>query len=75
MHGREACVVGACVVGGGVCGRVACMAGGEGHPWQEKRQLQRAVRILLECILVLILLSVSEFKTAFLVMMEIVSIF
>ena len=30
--------------GGGVCGRGACMAGG--HAWQEKRQLQRAVRIL-----------------------------
>ena len=24
----------------------------KGHAWQEKRQLQRAVRILLECILV-----------------------
>ena len=49
MHGR------------GVCGRLTCMAGGHvwqgvcmsgGHAWQEKWQLQRAVRILLECILV-----------------------
>ena len=48
---------GMCVVGGmrggevqGVCGRGACVAGG--HAWQERRPLQRVVRILLECILV-----------------------
>ena len=41
MHGG-----GACMVGGG-----SCMAGG--HAWQEQWQLQRAARILLECILVL----------------------
>ena len=51
MRGRRVCMA-----GGGVHGRGAylvgvCMAGG--HVWQEKRQLQRAVRILLECILVL----------------------
>ena len=40
MRGR----VGACMAGGGVCGR--------GHTWQERRPLQRTVRILLECILV-----------------------
>ena len=50
-----------CVARGDVHGRVwlwlgACMAGrhtwqGGGRAWQEKRQLQWAVRILLECIL------------------------
>ena len=42
-HGRGACVTGG-MRGGGVC-----MAGGA---WQERRLLQRMVRILLECILV-----------------------
>ena len=35
---------------GGMHGGRACMVGG--HAWQEKRQLQWAIRILLECILV-----------------------
>ena len=41
--------------GGGMCGRVASMArrgGGGFAAWQERRPLQRTVRILLECILV-----------------------
>ena len=55
MAGGHACQGGACMAGW------ACMAGGMcggGHAWQwgaggrKKRQLQRAVRILLECILV-----------------------
>ena len=53
MHG------GVCMVGG-MDGKWVCMAGGvwhgdmhgRGHAWQESRLLQRAVRILLECILV-----------------------
>ena len=49
MRGRGggACMArgGACMAGGVVCGR--------GHAWQERRLLQRTVRILLECILVL----------------------
>ena len=36
--------------GGGGVWQGACMGGG--HVWQEKWQLQRVVRILLECILV-----------------------
>ena len=50
---------GACMAGG-VCGRRYAWQGGMcggGHAWQEKRQLQRTVCILLECILVLTLLS------------------
>ena len=49
MHGRGMCMAGGmhgtgmCVTGG-MCGR--------GHTWQERWPLQRAVRILLECILV-----------------------
>ena len=43
---KWACMAG----GGGMCGGGTCVAVGRG--WQEKRQLQRAVRILLECILV-----------------------
>ena len=46
--------------GGGMCGKGyawqgKCMAGGvhgRGCAWQERRPLQRTVRILLECILV-----------------------
>ena len=41
--GGHVCLVGGCVAGG--------MHGG-GHAWQERWSLQRAVRILLECILV-----------------------
>ena len=42
---------------GAMCGRgcawqEACVAGG--HAWQERWPLQQAVRILLECILVLL---------------------
>ena len=41
--------------GGAMHGGKACMAGGAfmagGRAWQERRPLQRAVRILLECIL------------------------
>ena len=44
MHGKGACVVGECAWQG------ACVT--QGHAWQERRPLQRAVRILLECILV-----------------------
>ena len=54
-----ACVVGACVVGACVAGGMSdsgvCVVGW-GQVWQEKRQLQRAVRILLECILVIIII-------------------
>ena len=64
VYGRGACVVGgmhgrgACVVGG-MHGRGACMAGG--HAWQKLRDTvnEQAVRILLECILVLIFSSQS----------------
>ena len=48
MRDRRACVAGGHVVGGHAWQGV-CMEGG--HVWQEKRPLQRAVRILLECIL------------------------
>ena len=59
MHGRWGHV---CVCGGegmhgrGECGRGHVWQGGvhgRGHVWQERRPLQRTVRILLECILVL----------------------
>ena len=46
---------GRCVWQGAICGKGACMAGGtcgRGVCVQEKRPLKRAVRILLECILV-----------------------
>ena len=68
MHGRGACIAGghvwqgACMAGGhawqgGMHGRGACMAGGVhggGCAWQILRDTvnERAVRILLECILV-----------------------
>ena len=48
MRDRGACVAGGHVVGGHAW-QGECMA--RGHVWQEKRPLQRAVRILLECIL------------------------
>ena len=47
IHGKE---VGACMAGGHAS-QGACMTGGSA--WQERRPLQRTVRILLECILVL----------------------
>ena len=37
------------ICGGGMHGRLSCVAG---HVWQERRPLQQTVRILLECILV-----------------------
>ena len=46
VHGKG----GAYVVKGGICGEGACVA--RGRAWQERRPLQRTVRILLECILV-----------------------
>ena len=57
---RGACVAGGMhgkggMHGGGIFGRGACMVGGvhgRGSTWQERRPLQRTVRILLECILV-----------------------
>ena len=57
--GRGACVVGVCVAGGHAWSG-ACMAGGVcggGHAWQILRDTvnERAVRILLECILGLLL--------------------
>ena len=44
MYGRGACITGGHVWQGVVCSR--------GHVWQERWPLQRAVPILLECILV-----------------------
>ena len=56
MHGRGACVAGGMCgggcMGGGMHGRGVCMAG--------KWQLQWAIRILLECILVCFVFPVSE---------------
>ena len=46
-----------CAWSGGMHDRGACMAGGthdRGRAWQERQPLQRAVRPLLECILILI---------------------
>ena len=48
---KETCVA------GGVHGR-----GHGGHAWHERRPLQRTVRILLECILVLVMLSCKVFS-------------
>ena len=42
----------------GVC--VAGVGGGEWHAWQERRPLKRAVRILLECILVFLVSTLYE---------------
>ena len=52
LHGRGACVVGVCMAGG------VCFGGGC-HAWQERWPLQRTVRILLECILVVIVIVCS----------------
>ena len=48
---------GACMARGGVAWGI-CMAG-RGRAWQERRPLQRTARILLECILVFFLCSLS----------------
>ena len=60
-QGGEACVAGgACMAGQGLAwqgvghGRVACMAGGGGGCGRRNGLLQRAVRILLECMLVFV---------------------
>ena len=58
MHGRGVCVAGS-MHGVGHTWQEGMHGGGHawqggGHVWQEQRQLQRAVRILLECILVTI---------------------
>ena len=63
VHGREACVVGGMRGRGGMHGRGACMAGGcvwQGCVWQERWPLQRAVRILLECILVIDMILLNK---------------
>ena len=46
--------------GGGMCARGACMAGGGGHVWQERRPLQLTVHILLEFIIVFQFISVAD---------------
>ena len=51
MHGRGACMAGGMCDRGAMCGREGRAWRG-GHAWQERRPLQRAVLILLECILV-----------------------
>ena len=48
--------VGACMAGGDMRGRGACVAG-EGCAWQKRWPLQRTIRILLECILVTLVLN------------------
>ena len=56
MCGRVGMWQGVCMAGG-MCGRRVCMEGGmhgRGHAWQERRPLQRTVRILLKCILVFV---------------------
>ena len=49
MAGRGYAWQGVCMVGG-VHGRGTCVA--DGHEWQDRRPLQQAVRILVECFLV-----------------------
>ena len=49
MHGRGACMAGGACMTGGTCVAGRCA-------WQEKRQLQQAVHILLECILVTLII-------------------
>ena len=58
---EHACMTGSVVtMGGGMCGRGVCVVGacmgggmhGRGQALQERRPLQRMVRILLECLLV-----------------------
>ena len=62
MHsqGRGMCGWGVCMAGRGCAWQGACMARGMhvgGCAWQERRPFQRAVRILLKCILVLLKVS------------------
>ena len=59
MHDGAYAWQGVCVVGA-LHGKGACVAGG--CAWQERRSLQRAVCILLECILVI---PVSYYKISF----------
>ena len=69
MCGRRVCMawVGACMAGGGMCGRrehawqEVYMAGG--HVWQERWPLQQTVHILLECILFGFSFLSSDFDT------------
>ena len=71
IHGRGPCMVGV-YMAGGVHGRGhlrhgPCMAGGHAwhacHPWQTLQDMvnERAVRILLECILVTVIIVVIFF--------------
>ena len=68
VHGKGACMPKGICIAGGVHDRGACVAedytfkcenawwvGGGGCAWQERRPLQHTVRILLECILVLVI--------------------
>ena len=63
VFGRGHAWQGACMVGGacvaGVCVAGGMLGGGGGvlHAWQERQPLRWTVRILLDCILVLALLS------------------
>ena len=75
MHGKRCCMA------GGACMAVACMVGGMhgtecaqqwacidvggGHRWQERRPLQRTVRILLECILIFLCCLSSKITEVF----------
>ena len=52
VHGRGCVWQGVCVAGG-VHGGGSVWWRGAGHAWQERQPLQRAVRILLECFLVI----------------------
>ena len=59
MAGGHAWWGGACVARGSCVARRACMAGG-GRAWQQRLPLQQTVRILLECILVLMKVSMTK---------------
>ena len=59
-----ACVAGGCVWQVGVCLAWGHAWQGGKHAWQEKRQLQRAVRILLECTLVSNVFALLNFSLA-----------
>ena len=60
VHGRGCAWQGVCMTGG-VHGRGTCMAGGD-DAWHNRRPLQQAARILLECILVSFKISLNEFN-------------